>query len=115
MKILSLLVSLLIIFSFTTDIFADKRSQKEVTDMVKETETKLEAVIDEGAELYAAAETAAMQDYINKAKKFLDEGERDLAFYEISKAKAYIRLIKAQRDLMDADSELTNAQDNKDK
>jgi hypothetical protein len=94
-------------------VFSDKYSKKEIMTLINDVEKKLDEIKGDGAENYAAKEVAKIERYVENAKKLLDEGDEDLAFYELSKGKAYFKLIEAKKDLMIAEIELKNVRSNK--
>ena len=88
---------------------ADKHSKREVKALINEVETRLDLIRAEGAQNYAERAVSQIERYIKNAKKLLEDGDEDLAFYEISKGRAYFKLIEAQKELMSAEIELQNA------
>ena len=60
---------------------------------------------DAGAEKYAGKELGIIEEYIKKAKMFLDEGDEDEAWYEIGKAEAFFKIIDAKKKYIIAEKE----------
>ena len=103
-----LLITLLCFVFFSAPVSADKHSEKEVKELIRDVESKLDIVKQVGAENYAEREISKIEEYIQNAKRYLIEDEEDLAFYEIKKGKAYFKLIKVKFDKLQAESELKN-------
>ncbi len=102
-----------IIFCFSlavTALLADDHSKKEVTDNIKKVEQNLDKLNDSGADKYAAKELSAIENYIKKAKAFLDDGDIDEAWYEIGKAEAYFKLIDAKKEYTAVEKQLKGSQ-----
>jgi hypothetical protein len=106
-------VIFLLLFAMNGVVFADKHSQREVKALINEVETKLDLIRAEGAQNYAERAVSQIDRYIRNAKKLLDDGDEDLAFYEISKGRAYFKLIEAKKELMIARIKLQNARSNR--
>jgi K+-sensing histidine kinase KdpD len=109
MKKLTAFITLLFVLAITPVLLADKHSKEEVSGLIKEVETLLDSSKSEGAETYAPKEISKVEDLLKEAKKQLDDNERDIAFFIISKAKAYFVLIGAKKELLDSEAELKSA------
>jgi len=84
---------------FTPSVFADKHTAREVQQLIKTVESKLEKYRDSGADKTAGREISQIELHLKNSKAYLDDGDEDFAFYEASKADAYFLLIDAKRDL----------------
>ncbi len=115
MKLSIVLIPVIIINLFIANpvLLADKYSEKDVKKVIDEVNTKLNVLIEDGAEFYAAREISKIDEFRKKALKNLAGDERDMAYYEIMKAKAYFRLIEAKKYLKQAEMEYENAQSTK--
>ena len=108
---LIIIIIFVICFAFIgTALMADKHSEEEVKVLIKDIENKLGTIKEEGAENYAGKEISKIEQFIKNAKKYLDDGDEDPAFFEISKGKAYFKLIEAKKELLNAETELKNTQ-----
>ncbi len=95
----------------SSTLFADDHSEKEVKEMIKKVEQKLDKYTEAGAEKFAGKEVGKIEEYIKKAKVYLDEGDEDEAWYEIGKANAYFMLIDAKKEFLAAEKEYKSAVD----
>jgi hypothetical protein len=96
--------------------FADRHPESEVKKFLLDVESELDdAMKKPGAGNYAARELQRAAQYLNAAKRYLSENERDLAFYELKKASAHFRLIDERRKMIHAEIELELAEKQKDK
>ena len=107
-----LLVICLVVFSVAVavpSVYADKRTAREVQQLIKDVETKLEKYKDSGADKLAGMELNKIENHLKSAKALLDNGDEDFSFYEIGKADAYFNLIDAKKDLEAAKKEFNSA------
>ena len=93
-------------------LFADVHSKGEVSSLIKKVETRLDNYKEAGAEEYAGRELATIEEYIKKAKVELDNKDEDFAFYSISKADAYFKIIDAKKILLKAEKQFKAADRN---
>lgn len=91
-------------------LMADDHSENEVKKLIKKVEQSLDKYNEAGADKFAGKELSTIEQYIKKAKAFLDEGDTDEAWYEIGKADAYFKLIDAKKDLLAAEKEYKGMQ-----
>ena len=109
---LSILLTISICFMISGSLlFAEKHSIEDVAKLIKEVESKLDTIKEEGAEQYAGKEIAKIEVYIKNAKIQLDSGKVDVAYYEAGKVNAYFKLIKAKKELSIAEAELKTAEE----
>lgn len=105
-KIILYLAAIVVCLSLAAStLFADKRSENEVKNMIKRVEQILDKYIEAGAEKYAGKELAIIEEYIKKAKVLLEDNDRDEAWYEIGKAEVYFKLIDAKKEFIATERE----------
>ncbi len=105
-KVIIYLATIVVCLSLASStLFADKYSEKEVKSLVKRVEQILDKYTEAGAEKYAGKEMGIIEEYIKKAKMYLEEDDMDEAWYEIGKAKAYFKLIDAKKDFVAVEKE----------
>ncbi|MBN1534949.1 MAG: DUF4398 domain-containing protein [Spirochaetes bacterium] len=81
---------------------ADYHSADEVKSIIGKVERKLAEVKTAGAETYAPTEIQQIQDQMASARRLLEHGESDKAYYEIRIGVEYFPLIKARERLLKA-------------
>ena len=108
-KIIKIFLTIAIVLFVGTKLFADTHSKNNVIKLIQTLEEKIDSLKSGGAEIYAGKEISFIEQYLKNAKMELYEEKIDLAYYEVNKGKAYLKLIKAKKDMMEADNNLKNA------
>ncbi len=103
-----LLIIPVLFFCFSllvSSLFASDHSKKQVKELIKKVEKKFDRYNEDGTEKYAGKEVGKIEDFIKKAKAYLDEDDYDEAYYEAGKADAYFKLIDSKKELLTAENE----------
>ena len=93
-----LIVSMLTVSFLSGVAMADDHSKSQVNRIIAKVVSKLDKIRDHNGDSYAGREIGKIESYVKSAKMQLDDGEEDLAFYEIEKAKSYFDLIAAKKE-----------------
>jgi len=102
-------VSFLIFASLSTSaLLADDHSKSEVQSLIKKVEKKLDKYNEAGLK-GVGKELSQIEQYLRTSKTFLDDNDRDEAWYEIKKAEAYFVLINAKKDFFEAEKKYKSA------
>jgi hypothetical protein len=90
------------ILLFNVQLFADRHSSVEVSQLIQEVSERLHVIKQNGAEEYAADEVLQVFRLIQRSSQLLSRSEQDKAYYEIIKARGFFQLIEARRKYIEA-------------
>lgn len=104
-KLLSLLIILFLLAGSNMSIAAKDHSKEEVNSIISSVEKTLNKIKNSQAIEYASDEISKIESYIKSARKFLNDGEENQAYYEIKIGNAFFKLIDAKKELFNAQKE----------
>jgi hypothetical protein len=97
-----LLLAVIVVALAGVSSLADYHSADEVKSIISKVEKKLAEVKTGGAESYSPTEIQQIQDQMANARRLLENGESDKAYYEARIGVEYFPLIKARERLLKA-------------
>ncbi|MCP4137243.1 MAG: hypothetical protein GY754_40110 [bacterium] len=105
-KILLVLLFFLQIIPGSLPVRAADHSSMEIRNLLLVVNNKLKKLKEGAAPTYAGKEMSKIEDFVKSAKMFLDDDELDQAYYQISIANVYFKIVEAKKELSNAEKEL---------